>query len=324
MKKNKSGFTLVELLVVIGIIALLIAILLPSLNKARQQAYTIACLSNMRQLGMVIANYIADNSQKLPRSGLNLSGSSILADSPLPGLVAEGRISRGQNQPVYRAFNASPETTQISTPAMLICPTEALNDLRTSGAQSATCPPYYEAFATGNYRNVKQVPIRVVGGGDEGAAIYSAIGTPAGSDRVFSHYTFNSQDSRGEQVRAANSPPGNLPLTINGKSYPYINVFANYDDNPQYYFPMESQCAITKVVHPGEVWMIYDGASSIGGDYLKMDGAVFRHANLSCNFIYFDGHGETLRSSEVDGGSAGSQSSIATYGIRDLRMLPVR
>lgn len=62
----QSGFTLIELLVVIGIIGLLISILLPALNKAREQARAIKCQSNERQLIMAFLMFANEHDQHLP------------------------------------------------------------------------------------------------------------------------------------------------------------------------------------------------------------------------------------------------------------------
>ncbi len=86
-----KAFTLVELLVVIGIIALLISILLPALNKARKAGQRVACMSNLRQVGMGMMQYTFDNRNALPLADVQVSTSE---PSYWLGIYGSGWVSR--------------------------------------------------------------------------------------------------------------------------------------------------------------------------------------------------------------------------------------
>jgi prepilin-type processing-associated H-X9-DG protein/prepilin-type N-terminal cleavage/methylation domain-containing protein len=137
---HQPGFTLVELLVVIGIIALLISILLPALGKARQQANVVVCQSHLRQIGQLIALYVNDNQGELPCGQIddlpvgtniaNYSDWSTLLMNELNSRFGNTYTSEGAGAQVYnRGIFRDVDTLDGSAPLHYSCHPRLMPDI---------------------------------------------------------------------------------------------------------------------------------------------------------------------------------------------------
>jgi prepilin-type N-terminal cleavage/methylation domain-containing protein/prepilin-type processing-associated H-X9-DG protein len=136
LRKKIGAFTLIELLVVIAIIAILAALLLPALARAKAKAQRISCTNNLKQVGLSFRTFAIDNDGNMPMSMTRAQGGDS-EDIGRRSLTANQTTSQGVSIMFLCMSN------ELSTPKILYCPSEFEGSIRQTagsfaGVQSGT------------------------------------------------------------------------------------------------------------------------------------------------------------------------------------------
>jgi prepilin-type N-terminal cleavage/methylation domain-containing protein/prepilin-type processing-associated H-X9-DG protein len=292
------GFTLVELLVVIGIIALLISILLPALSKARRQAAQTQCLSNQRTIGQAFLMYSNDNRGNVMACQ---AWNATTADSWAFLLVS------GKYLPDPRIIAPGGGETTATSNSVLVCPSVrdfcVENDLTTGTTNYGL---------DGFDRRVSKViltsadPVDSIGNGAGGACILD-IG-----------YAVNGSTAQGSY------PAGSKFVPMQG--FPYVpGTTAGGTYWPTHKTTDFIRSSETIMLLDGMEWNLWNakaGSPSVTQSYLyRISGA--RHGLFkknspgttgTCNVLFLDGHAEGVNRADLpsNSGTTGQNQMLGT------------
>ena len=276
MCRQHSPFTLIELLVVVAIIAILAALLLPALGRARRAVKTTACCSNLRQLGIAAASYAADGEGMLPAFVVAIPGGDYRYS-------AFRLLKDGDYLPGWGTLIAQGWTLNLSR--VMLCPegdTKSFSSMNWSPRlelqnQWATMRNGYQALLNTRYG----LSSRYVGWGygTDTAANYSYP--------MATHYDWNSAHPSWYGVSGAQK----LPL-------------GTYDPNYK-------GVALDRAVRPSQTWL----ASDNNHPDLGLCEVAFPHVGPARNYIYLDGHAATAGVRQVDGRAFGANHLVSGPGF---------
>jgi prepilin-type N-terminal cleavage/methylation domain-containing protein/prepilin-type processing-associated H-X9-DG protein len=258
---RKQGFTLVELLVVIAIISVLAAILFPAFASAREKARQIACLSNVKQMGLALMQYEQDNDEIIvPYASENPNG----GNDPN---TAYQRVWPGLLQPyIKNGLNTSTvnNVTNPNASGIFQCPSFDISKI-VQGADASDCDGAGYAESIGV--NSPQITFADYG-----------ISLPFGPSIGFNAYT---QGSMGTPTAPYNNYPGS------GLIYgTVVNMMIGQVQRP------------SETVFIGDGWTGYPSStSSYAGQFTSLFGCEGDkiHQGTGENFLFLDGHAKFIQ-----------------------------
>lgn len=249
--RRDGGFTLVELLVTIGIIAVLLAIIMPAIVRGREQAKRAACLSNLRQIGMGTIEYARNNGGDLPRFS-----------TWLPYFAS-------YNNPSFWVRDARPLLAQITNnPGAYYCPSGEI-----TRSDSGLDDPWNQFNAAWDEPNRPGVYYRVMGYSLVGLFDFEVVGwcpvqikhnyldlpAPAPDKRTNLPSRLSGFRNPAEIALGTDAQRATNPLAGYGVAYPGYNGWTG----PSYLFPHRK-------------WLVWEGTNTV-----FFDGhAEWRHRTL--------------------------------------------